>query len=78
MTMKHEALRLFLALTALILTVMLTNPNDPKGSIGIDKNPSYSSRKITSAKKKERFLFKHSKKRVALALILKHKTANAD
>ena len=37
MTIKHEALRLFLAVTALILTAMISNPNDSQGGLGIDK-----------------------------------------
>lgn len=78
MTMKHEALRLFLAVTALILTAMLTNPNDSQENIGVEKSPSHAQKISSYQKKSHRFFFRKMKKRVAVASDSHRKTAVTD
>jgi hypothetical protein len=77
MTIKHEALRLFLAVTALILTAMLTTPNDVQDKIGIEKIPS-GTRKVIITKKTNSYFFRKYKKNMAIASDARRKVGATD
>jgi hypothetical protein len=65
MKMMNEALRMFLAVTALILTAMLTNPSADAPGTGPEDQPKMA--KATKGSKSERKLASHDLKSAKVA-----------